>query len=81
MMTQDVKQAYFYAPATRRVFVALPDEDRLEGEEQMCALLGEPLYGTRDAAFNWTHAYTTALEILGFVSRHRAPAASDMRTG
>ena len=33
----------------------------------MFALLGKSLYGTGDAAFNWTHAYTTALESLSFV--------------
>ena len=63
----DVKKAYFYAPATRRVFVALPQEDKLAGKEDMCALLMRSLYGTRDAAYNWTQAYTTALcEKLGF---------------
>ena len=50
IMINDVKKAYFYAPATRRVFVALPQEDKLAGEEDMCALLKRSLYGTRDAA-------------------------------
>ena len=41
----------------------------------MCALLGKSLYGTRDAAFNWTHSYTTALERLGFVKGSSSPCS------
>ena len=33
-----VKKAYFYAAATRRVYVALPAEDILPGEEGMCGM-------------------------------------------
>ena len=68
-MINDVKKAYFYAPATRRVFVVLPDEDRLPGEEGLCALLLKSLYGTRDAAYNWTEAYTKALIDLALPKR------------
>ena len=73
IMINDVKKAYFYAPATRRVFVALPDEDRLPGEEGLCALLLKSLYGTRDAAYNWTEAYTKALIDLGFTKGESSP--------
>ena len=48
----DVRRAYFYAPAERRVFVQLPVEDWVEGDEHMCGLLLQSLYGTRDAAKN-----------------------------
>ena len=65
VMTQDVIKTHFYAPATRRVFMRAP--------------LGKSLYGTRDAAFNWTHANTTAFEILGFIDGASSLAASDMR--
>ena len=41
LMIQDVKKAYFFAKATRRVFVALPWEDTKPGEENMCALLNK----------------------------------------
>jgi hypothetical protein len=76
IMINDVKKAYFYAPATRRVFVALPQEDKLAGEEDMCALLMRSLYGTRDAAYNWTQAYTTALcEKLGFKKGESSPCS------
>ena len=66
-MVQDVKKAYFYAPATRKIYVKIPDEDRGPGEEGLCGILRKSLYGTRDAAFNWTEAYTRFLvEKLGF---------------
>jgi hypothetical protein len=75
-MISDVKKAYFYAPATRRVFVALPPEDRGPGEEQMCGLLLKSLYGTRDAAFNWSAAYTDVLvSKLGFVKGESSPCS------
>ena len=43
----DVRRAYFYAPARRRVFVELPPEDYQPGDEHMCGLLRYSLYGTR----------------------------------
>ena len=63
-MVQDVKKAYFYAPATRDVYVDLPPE---RAEPGMCAKLKKSLYGTRDAALNWSQAYSEVLEGLGFV--------------
>ena len=58
IMAIDVKRAYFYAPATRPLFVHIPKEDREEGDEKMVARLNLSLYGTRDAAMNWTKVYT-----------------------
>ena len=45
----DVRRAYFYAPAKRKVYVELPEEDATPG---MCGLLLVSLYGTRGAAQN-----------------------------
>ena len=42
----DVRRAYFYAPARRRVFVKLPPEDYQAGDEHRCGLLLVSLYGT-----------------------------------
>ena len=75
IMVNDVKKAYFNAPATRRVFVALPPEDVEPGEENMCALLKKSLYGTPDAAYNWTEAYTKALMDLGFTKGESSPCS------
>ena len=49
----DVRRAYFYAAAQRRVFVELPPEDYQPDDENMCGLLCASLYGTRDAAQRW----------------------------
>ena len=53
MALVDVRGAYFYAPARRKVFVELPPEDSQPGDSHMCGLLRYSLYGTRDAAQNW----------------------------
>ena len=53
MALVDVRKAYFCAPIRRKVFVELPLEDCQPGDEHMCGLLRQGLYGTRDAAQNW----------------------------
>ena len=47
----DVRRVYFHAKARREVYVKLPAED---SEEGMCGRLNKAMYGTRDAAQNWT---------------------------
>ena len=64
LMGNDVSRAYFYAPATRNMYVELPKEAG-EGPTK-CAKLLKSLYGTRDAATNWSKAYTEILEKLNF---------------
>ena len=54
----DVRRAYFHANARRLVFVNLPPEDYQEG---VCGRLNKSLYGTRDAAQNWEHAYKSGV--------------------
>ena len=66
IMALDVARAYFYAPATRAIYIAIPREDRQPGDEGFVAQLNLSLYGTRDAAKNWTQTYTTFLTQLGF---------------
>ena len=60
----DVRRAYFYALARRRLFVELPPEDYQPGDEHMCGLLRYSLYGTRDAAQNWAEEQATTLSNL-----------------
>ena len=54
MLFADESRAYFYAPALRPVYVKLPEEDKKEGHGNRCAKLMASMYGTRDAALNWT---------------------------
>ena len=60
----DVRRAYFYAPARRRMFVELPPEDDKPGDEHMCGLLQYSLYGTRDAPQNWEEELASTLSDL-----------------
>ena len=64
-MINDVRQAYFYAKASRHLFVEIPDEDPrkkpgLVGRLKLC------LYGTRDAAKSWQKTLTEHLLKIGF---------------
>ena len=52
ILSIDVKRAYFYAPATRPIFIEIPLEDRQPEDEGFVAQLNLSLYGTRDAAQN-----------------------------
>ena len=52
IMINDVRRAYFYAAATRDLYIELPAEDGLATADQL-GKLKLNLYGTRDAASNW----------------------------
>ena len=52
LMINDVSRAYFYAPATRSLFVELPNEDACAKPGEVCRL-NVCLYGIRDAAKDW----------------------------
>ena len=39
IMTNDVSRAYFYAPATRPIYIKIPDEDWELGDEEGVARL------------------------------------------
>ena len=71
--TVDIKRAYFYAPVRREVYIKIPDEDVLPGEEDMVGLLKLSLYGTRDAAQNWAKTWGEVLTKLGFVAGKASP--------
>ena len=70
IMVQNVKKAYFYADATRAIYVDLPHERAQPG---MCAKFNKLLYDTRDAALNWSRAYSAALAKLGFAKGRSSP--------
>ena len=46
----DISRAHFYGTAVRRVFIDLPDEDKVEQGYDKCGLLLKSMYGTQDAS-------------------------------
>ena len=69
----DVRRAYFYSPARRRVFVDLPPENYQAGDEHMCGLLQYSLYGTRDAAQIWEEELVSTLSDLKLTRASACP--------
>ena len=59
-MANDVRRAYFYAPAQRDLYIELPAED-LKGDKRVLGKLRLSPYGTRDAANNVQETLTTQL--------------------
>ena len=64
-MLSDVKRAYLNAPATRELYVELPDEDPGKAKG-LVGKLNLSLYGTRDAAANWQKCVSERLVGIGF---------------
>ena len=61
-MIHDISKAYFFAPATRDIFIELPPE---EAEPGMVGKLEKSLDGTRGAAPNWAEDYTKVFIAMG----------------
>ena len=51
----------------------IPAEDRTDEDEGMVGRLELSLYGTRDAAQNWSEEYTTSLKSWGFKVGRSSP--------
>ena len=66
----DISRAFFQAEAIRKVYVQLPTEDHEEG---MCGRLGKSMYGTRDAAQNWSDTYVRFMEKIRFIKGKSCP--------
>ena len=73
IMSNDVSRAYFYAPTTRPIYIAIPKEDWEPGDEGKVAKLNLSLYGTRDAARNWAEKFTSVMVKMGFVRGMASP--------
>ena len=69
----DVSRAYFYAPTVRPVYVKLPAEDKEAGDEGMVGRLKMSMYGTRDAAANWSAEYGGTLVAAGYRQGKASP--------
>ncbi len=64
IMINDVSRAYFYAEATRCMYMEIPAEDPLH-DPNMLGRLRLCLYGTRDAALNWQQTLSDHLVEAG----------------
>ena len=49
----DISRAHFMPKVRRELYIELPDEDRLAGEEDMVGRLNRNMYGFRDASAGW----------------------------
>ena len=65
LLVIDVRRAYFYAKARRRVYIELPEGDGEGPDSRQCGLLRKSLYGTRDAPQNWECELGGFLEEIG----------------
>ena len=72
-MYADVSRAYFYARAVRPVYVKLPDEDCGPDDVGKCGRLKMSMYGTRDAALNWSLEYGETLRAAGYAQGRANP--------
>jgi hypothetical protein len=66
LMVNDVSRAYFYAKATRCIYVELPIEDA-DGSPDQLGRLVLSMYGTRDGAVNWQDTLSEHLVKACFV--------------
>ena len=73
LMSNVVSRAYFYAPTTRPIYIAIPDEDYEPGDETKVARLNLSLYGTRDAAMNWAKTCSEVMVKCVFVTGQASP--------
>ena len=64
-MINYVRRAYFYAKASRDLYIELPAEDPEAGPDVL-GKLELCLYGTRDAAKGWQDTLSEQLEACGF---------------
>ena len=73
IMVNDVNHAFFHAKARRDVYVQIAAEDAQPGDEKRCGKLNYSMYGTRDAAQNWTTEYAEMLVNIRFVQGKASP--------
>jgi hypothetical protein len=69
----DVKCAFLYGKARRRIYIELPAQDQRAGGSEV-GLLDKAMYGTRDAPLIWRSTVDLMMKGLGFVSSMLQPA-------
>ena len=68
LMVMDVKSAFLYGRARRRVYVQLPHEDQQGDVAPMVGRLNKAMYGTRDAPPIWHEHLCQTLVDVGFMA-------------
>ena len=63
----DVKSAFLYGEARRRIYIELPPQDELHGQG-MVGRLEKAMYGTRDAPLIWRGEVDKNMKEMGFHS-------------
>jgi len=69
----DVKCAFLYGAARRRIYIELPEQDPRHGGSCV-GLLSKAMYGTRDAPLIWRSTVDLMMRGLGFVASMLQPA-------
>merc|ERR1711954_121436 len=73
LMTLDVKSAFLYGAARRKIYIELPGADPQAGGSKV-RVLHKALYGTRDAPQIWQHEVRRTLTELGFLQSVPQPS-------
>jgi len=68
----DVKCAFLYGKARRRLYIELPDRDPRSGKH-FVGLLDKAMYGTRDAPLIWRSTVDGIMKDMGFMSSMLQP--------
>ena len=61
----DVKTAFLYGKAKRRVYIRIPPEDSRSRHKGKVALLRKALYGTQGASQTWQDEIRSTLKDIG----------------
>ena len=62
----DISRAHFMVPASRELYVEIPEEDREEGEGDTVGRLNRSMYGFRNASHNWMEDWQALLKEEGY---------------
>ena len=69
----DVKCAFLFAPAKRKIYIELPSRDP-RSSRRVVGVLNRALYGTRDAPQLWGEEVKRKMIALGFTSSTLQPS-------
>ena len=73
LLVMDVKCAFLYAPAKRKIYIKLPSRDP-RSSSGVVGVLKRALYGTRDAPQLWGEDVKRKMIAMGFTSSTLQPS-------